>query len=259
MALPHFFLEQQVIADENHDVFSLRLSEDDRNHAKVLRLKPGEHLAVVDAALDYFECAVVSLDQGDLTVRIAQRLEQPIRPRVVLAQGLAKGDKMDVIFRHATELGIVGFIPLLTSRSIVKLDENKIEKRMQRWGAIIKSAAMQSGQAQLPELSTPVGLADLAPICSGATAVVICWEEAPLSQTLSQALGAALSAQSMPPEDARIVVVIGPEGGLTTQEVTQLCSYNKYSYLVSLGPSVLRTETAGIVAPALVLYELERI
>ena len=118
MSLHHFFLDDQVIAEETQAEFALRLAADDRKHAKVLRLEAGEHISVVDAARDYFECEIVSADSGDIVVRIAQRLEAPAdEPNVILVQGLAKGDKMDDIVRHATEIGIAGFVPLSCSRS----------------------------------------------------------------------------------------------------------------------------------------------
>ena len=107
--------------------------QNDSKHARALRLKPGEHIAVLDAAQDYFECCVESFDKQSLKVRIAQHLDAPNRPTVVLAQGLAKGDKMDTIIRHATELGVSAFIPLECQRSIVKLDKKKVATRLQRW------------------------------------------------------------------------------------------------------------------------------
>ena len=163
MSLHHFFLDDQVIAEETQAEFALRLAADDRKHAKVLRLGAGEHISVVDAARDYFECEVVSADSGDIVVRIAQRLEAPAdEPNVILIQGLAKGDKMDDIVRHATEIGIAGFVPLSCSRSVVKLDEKRKASKTQRWRAIAKSAAMQSGRLSVPEVCDPMTVSQAA-------------------------------------------------------------------------------------------------
>ena len=93
MSLQHFYLHDQVLADEGALTFPLRLSPDDAKHARVLRLAPGEHIAVVDAAQDYFECEIAAFDDA-VPVRIAQRLDDEERPLVMLVQGLAKGDKM---------------------------------------------------------------------------------------------------------------------------------------------------------------------
>ncbi|MEG1830244.1 MAG: RsmE family RNA methyltransferase [Raoultibacter sp.] len=257
MSLPHFFLENQVLAAETAEHFGVRLSPDDAQHARVLRLGPGEHIALIDAAQDYFECEVITCDAGGLVVRIAGRLEAAAAgPTVVLVQGLAKGDKMETVIRHATELGVSGFVPLVCQRSIVKLDAKKAAAKTERWRAIAKSAAMQSGQTALPEVSEPQTIEEVCQLLSGATAVLICWEQAPRVARLHAALESALGSTTTLAADARVAVVVGPEGGLAPAEVDCLLACNPRAALVSLGPSILRTETAGIVAPALVLYEL---
>lgn len=258
MSLPHFFLEEQVIAGEGAAEFPLRLTAGDLKHVRALRLAPGEHVAVVDAARDYFECEVTGFDGQVPLVRIAQHLDAPERPVVLLVQGLAKGDKMDTVIRHATELGVAGFLPLACERSVVKLDAKKGAAKTERWRAVAKSAAMQSGQVGVPEIAEPADLPHVCEALAQATAVLVCWEEAPGTARLEEALSSGLAAVGMPPEDARVAVVVGPEGGLSQREVDALLACNPRSALVSLGPSILRTETAGIVAPALVLHELSR-
>lgn len=257
MALPHFFLTDQIIAEEPNEVFALRLASDDLKHARVLRLTPGEHIAVIDSTQDYFECEIVSFDRDNVVVKRACHIEDEGNlPRVVLVQGIAKGEKMDLIIRHATELGVQGFVPFACERSIVKLDQKKAAARVNRWSTIAKSAAMQSAQRAIPEVSQPHSLVELAEFLKNATAVLVCWEEAPQTATLSHALTQSFEQCGITqPSDARIAVVVGPEGGLTQKEVDALLACNPRSYLVSLGSSILRTETAGIVAPALVLYE----
>ncbi|MEG0302391.1 RsmE family RNA methyltransferase [Gordonibacter sp.] len=257
MSLPHFYLENQVVAAEETAVFPLRLAPDDAKHARVLRLAVGEHVAVVDAAQDYFECEIVSVGDEVPLVRIAQRLEVP-HPgaTVLLVQGLAKGDKMEAVIRHATELGVAGFLPLACERSIVKLDAKKAAAKTQRWQAIAKSAAMQSGQCEIPEVCAPSTLDQACTALSHATAILVCWEEAPGTARLSSALWSGIERCRVSAHEARIAVVVGPEGGLTEREVDAFLECNERASLVSLGPSILRTETAGIVASALALYEL---
>lgn len=256
MALPRYFLEQQVLGQESEVVFALRLEEDDFRHARAQRLEAGEHIAVIDAAKDYFECEIVEFDQGLLRVRIAGKKDLDIlRPSLMLVQGLAKGEKMDTIIRHATELGVGAFVPFVCERSIVKLDEKKTAARMKRWQGIAKSAAMQSGQASIPEISEPLDLAGVCSLVKTAAAVLVCWEEE-TETGLREGLRRALEIQGIADEDARVAIVVGPEGGLAPHEVEALLSCSKFASSVSLGSSILRTETAGIVAPALVLYEL---
>lgn len=257
MSLPHFYLQDQVIADQLNQDFVLRLARDDAKHARVLRLAPGEHIAVVDAVQDYFECEIVDFSDDLPLVRIAGHLSgAENRPSVVLVMGLAKGDKVDEVIRHATELGVSAFIPYAAERSIVKLDRKKAASRTERWRAIAKSAAMQSGQPFIPEVSEPLSLAQVCDALKETTAVLVAWEEAPGTQLIADALEKALAAQFCPAEDARVAVVVGPEGGLTQHEVDTLCESARFGFPVTLGESILRAETAGIIAPALVLYEL---
>ena len=255
MSLPRFFLDEQVIAQEADSEFTLRLAQDDLKHFKVLRLQPGEHIAVIDAASDYFECQITSVG-AEVMVRIAQHESAPRnRPQVMLVQGLCKGDKMDDVIRHATELGVSAFLPLICERSVVKLDEKKTASRVQRWRSIAKSAAMQSGQPAIPQILEPMKVsraADALPDCS---AVLVCWEEERML-CLHDAITQALEQARIEAQDARIAVVVGPEGGLSEAEVECLRASNAHSFAITLGESILRTETAGIVAPALVLYEL---
>ena len=255
MSLQRFFLEDQVLSQVDAPEFTLRLGSDDLKHARVVRLKPGEHIAVIDAASDYFECEIVSFD-GDLAVRIAQRSGAVVRDAtVVLLQGLSKGDKMDEVVRHATELGVAAFAPLLCERSIVKLDEKKTATRLARWRSIAKSASMQSGRTFVPDVSSPMGIPDAANFLREATCVLICWEESS-GGSIGAALSRALAASGTMPCDARVAVAVGPEGGFSSHEVDRLLSCNPRAYSVSLGHTILRTETAGVVAPALALYEL---
>ncbi len=259
MSLPHFFLEDQVLAHEGESEFPLRLSRDDAKHARVLRLAPGEHIAVVDASRDYFECEIVDFSDDIPVVRIAAALDGNAEdPTVILVQGLPKGDKLEMVIRHATELGVSGFVPMKCARSIVKLDDKKAKSKVERWSAIAKSAAMQSGRSFVPEVSRPLSLAEVCELISQATAVLICWEEAPQTANLAEALRSGLVSCGVEKSvaDARVAVVVGPEGGLTQEEVDALLACNPRAALVSLGPSILRTETAGLIAPALALYEL---
>ena len=257
MSLQRFFLESQVIAAEAHEEFPLSLSPDDEKHFRVLRLAPGEHIAVVDAASDYFECEIRGFDGATPIVAISQHLGAPeARARVTLVQGMAKGEKMDAVIRHATELGTSAFRPLLCERSIVKLDAKKTATRMKRWDAIAKSAAMQSGQPRIPRVFEPARVDATCAELADATAVLVCWEEAPETACLATALQRALAETGCDASCADVAVVVGPEGGLSAREVDALLACNPRSALVSLGASILRTETAGIVAPALALYEL---
>lgn len=251
MSLPRFFLDEQVLSEEVEEVFPLWLSDDDLRHAKVLRLGPGEHVAVVDGSSDYFECEVVSLGDA-MAVRIAGRGEAGVEaPSIAVYQALAKGDKVDSVVRHATEVGATSFVPFSASRSVVRLDGPKARKRRERWQAVAKSAAMQSGRRLVPEVRPVASFADACAGLSAFDCVVVFWEEADRSQSLEEALSCVRGMA-----EPNVAVVVGPEGGLAEGEVEALLASNPHAALATLGPSILRTETAGIVGCALVSYEL---
>lgn len=255
MSLPRFFLEEQVLSDEIGEAFLLRLSDDDIKHVSVLRLKADEHIAVIDAHGDYFECAIVGYEGKLPIVSISAHADNDeARPYVVLAQGLAKADRFELVIRHATELGVSAFIPFASKRCVVKIAASKEQSKRERWQAILKSAAMQSGQRSIPSMLPIMDTSKLAVWAKDAKCILICWEEADFTQTLRDALSNTDPVSFT--EDAPLLIVIGPEGGLEREEIDALLALNESSHVISLGSSILRTETAGIVAPALALYEL---
>lgn len=256
MSLAQFFLDDQRLEECDDGNTVITLSDEDRNHLRALRLKPGEHIALIDASEVYFECEILSFTNDGLEIRIAQRQDvSTLRPHIMLIQGVSKGEKMDIVFRQATELGVEEFVPLCTDRSIVKLDSRKIEMRMKRWETIVKNAAMQSAQPRIPKVHRPVSIKELPELLENISALIICWEDE-CKSSLADFLETCLDDRGSKAHDTGIAIVVGPEGGLSQDEVKSLLDMHSCSSTVSLGPSILRTETAGIVAPALVLYEL---
>ncbi len=257
MSLHRFFLPEQIIADIEDEVFPLMLADDDVEHARVLRLKRGERIAIVDAARDYFIVEVVQIHDGQLDVRIAsgEELDNVSALKLTLIQGLPKKDKFEHVIRQATEVGVSEFIPLDAERSIVKLDAKRSQAKLERWQRIAKSAAMQSGQDRIPHVWQPTRATDgaFAERFAAFDAVIVCWEEAPASATLHQALS-TLSLRDAPD----VACVIGPEGGFSEGEIRCFETMNPHVRVITLGRSILRTETAAVVSPALIRYELDR-
>ncbi len=259
MSLPRFFLSQQVLSTISSSDFILELETEDVKHARVLRLLPKEHIAVIDASLDYFECEIISFDNEGMRVAISKHTSYKAPSyAVTLVQGLPKGDKFDLILRHATELGVSAFIPFECERSVVKLDAKKAEKRKQRWESIVKSAAMQCGSASIPSIENLSTVSQVISLLESYDAVLILWEEAPETCYIKQALSDVMTKikEDNFHKPYQIAVVVGPEGGLSQTEVDIFRQKLSSASLVSLGSTILRTETAGIVGPALVLYEL---
>lgn len=256
MALQTFFLEDQVVSDQTAEAFPLRLSADDLRHFKVLRLRAGEHVAVVDASQDYFECEVTDAGAPFPLVRVSTRLDvPPSRGETVLFQGIPKGDKMESVVRHGTELGLAGFVPVAFGRCVSRLDAAKGAKKRERWQAIAKSAAMQSGRVSVPEVSLPLSVDEATALLAGFDRVVVFWEEVEASSG-ARSVKAALEADEGAEPPQRVAVVVGPEGGIAPAEIDLLVGSGANVRLASLGKSILRTETAGIVGSALVIYEL---
>lgn len=258
MSTPLFHAERQVLAREHRPAFPLDLRGDDLARAQREGLRAGERIAVVDAARDYFACEVVSFRDGRLSVRFAQREASSLaaKPSVVLAQGLVEDAKMCSILCFGAEIGVAGFLPFACGRCGAGLGLDEAGALLEGWQSAAADAALHAGLPCAPKVHEPVDVEGACAALSGAAAVLVCWEEAPESARLRDALGELLPGGAGDCAETPLAVVVGPEGGLSQEEVEAFLSCNPRSSLVSLGPSVLRVETAAVVAPALVLYSL---
>lgn len=251
MSIPRFFLEGEL---PEGDIVTLPFSEDELHHLNVRRIKEGEHIAAVAAGGNCWEVEIVSLDEQEATGRCICDMPLKKLPNLTLVQGISKGDRMGQTIRQTTELGISRIIPFLSARTIVRLAVDERGRKGDRWRRIALSAAKQSGRTILPIVDDPTGLEDICKELAKYDRVVIAWEEAdkrsdgtPLSVT------DALEGCDI---DSHVALVIGPEGGLTAEEVMAIKSLGDFVKIISLGELILRTETAGTVASALCLYEL---
>ncbi|MBA4370858.1 MAG: 16S rRNA (uracil(1498)-N(3))-methyltransferase [Coriobacteriaceae bacterium] len=243
MSRHRFFLT--AAAADGHP---LPLTERDLHHARdVLRLRAGDEIVVVEPGGLGF---VVRLDEVGDEVRgeVMDELPRHEGPRVWLVQGVAKGERTDLAVRMAVEAGVSGVVPVLTERSIVRFDAEKRRERGDRWRRIALEAAKQSQRDIVPQVSDPILLGDIAEVLPDGCGVVVPWEEAS-GRGVREALR-DLNAGT----DTPVAVVIGPEGGLSFREVDRL--EQEGAVTCTLGETILRTETAGLVACALVLYEL---
>jgi len=228
-----------LIAGRRHTI-----DGDAANHiARVLRLRQGDPLTLFDGrggeyAARVEECCkgavIVSVDEPSPVAR-----ESPLP--IVLAQGISRGERMDWVVQKATELGVTRIVPVLTERSVVKLDAKQAERKRLHWQAIAVAACEQSGRDRIPGVDAPLTMAEFpGKADSGATRVL-------LSPTGS------LRVADLPRAEAGIVVLIGPEGGLTDAE--QRAALAAGFVAVRLGPRVLRTETAALAALTLLQYQ----
>lgn len=224
--------------------------------ARVLRLRPGERLIVLDGSGSEIEVQLESVDPAQVRAvvvgRRASRAEA--RARITLCQAVLKGDHFEWVLQKGTELGIVEFVPLLCERSIVR-DPEAVAKKRARWEAILQEAAEQSHRGRRPVLRPPLSFGDACVELGRAGGLkLIPWEEE-AQTSLRAVLRAAMPAGSpIQADDAAIHLVIGPEGGFSREEIDLAREHGLVP--VTLGPRILRAETAGLVAAAAILYEL---
>lgn len=223
----------------------------------VLHLQAGEQVILLDNSGDEIPATVASASKSAVEVQLLDRRagksESPVR--IILCQGLLKSARFEWVLEKGTELGVSVFSPILCRRSMTGL-EYAGSAKMQRWQRIITEAAEQSGRTRLPKLLPIRTLKDaLANIPPGALALMP-WEEEH-ALTLRDALRSPPDRQ-LPAQRRQITAVlfIGPEGGLTEEEVRQAQQLG--AQIVSLGPRILRAETAALAAVASVMYELEQ-
>jgi 16S rRNA (uracil1498-N3)-methyltransferase len=243
-----FFLTAPLPAETGQ---RLPLSPADVHHAvRVLRVSVGEQLELVDPSGCVTLADVMSADEaGVVASAIAPvELSDQALPRVTLFQGVAKGDKMDGIVRQAVEVGAEAVVTVVTSRTIVRLDADKRAARGERWQRIAKSAAEQAKRSSVPTVSPPVSFAEALKLLASYDRVVVLWED-----SRGIGLAEALADRRAQP-GAHIALVVGPEGGLSAEEVDALVKLG--ACVASLGPTVLRTETAAVVSVALAIGAL---
>jgi 16S rRNA (uracil1498-N3)-methyltransferase len=215
------------------------------NHiTRVLRLRVADTVTLFNGTNQEYDASIEAFHKNSVVVSIREERsrdrESPLK--LTLAQGISRGERMDWILQKATELGASRIVPVFTERSVVRLDAKQAEKKSQHWRGITISACEQCGRNRLPELDSPLELHEfLAAKADGETRLL-------LSPTADLTLDDL--AATAPPNTASalgaIVVLIGPEGGLTDLEVDNALRAGFRS--IRIGPRVLRTETAAITA-----------
>jgi 16S rRNA (uracil1498-N3)-methyltransferase len=217
------------------------LNEDAFGHiVRVLRLKNGDDITLFNGIAEqvgYFEYQAtlinVSKKTADVEITAKTLVENESPLNIHLAQGISRGDRMDFTLQKSVELGVNTITPIFTERCGVKLSGERLEKKHQQWQKIVISACEQSGRCAVPIVATPIYLADW-----------LAQETAALKLNLHPK--AEHSIMNLPIENQRVRLLIGPEGGLSDDEIANA---NKAGFHdVLLGPRVLRTETAALTA-----------
>lgn len=255
MSNPVFFtapgtLDQQVPGS----AFVLEGTEA-RHAVTVKRLAVGEAVDIADGAGKRLTGTVVAVAPGELTVECLDLLAEP-QPaiRLVLVQALAKGDRDELAAETATELGIDAVIPWQAERSIVRWKAERAAKAHAKWQSVVTAAAKQARRAWIPEVRAAVDGAGLQAAVAAADLAVVLHEDAvrPLRQVLEAWLDSAAEGEAGPGGDdgpREVLLIVGPEGGISPREVTRLCDAGAVTAL--LGHHVLRSSTAGPAATVL--------
>ncbi|TYK48159.1 16S rRNA (uracil(1498)-N(3))-methyltransferase [Actinomadura decatromicini] len=212
-----------------------------RHAATVRRLRPGERVDLTDGAGLLAECVVAAADRASLTLDVlARRREPEPAPRITVVQALPKGDRGELAVEAMTEAGVDGIVPWAASRCVTQWRPERREKALARWRNAAREAGKQARRSRLPDVAGLASTDDVAGRIAAASLALVLHEEA----------DAPLSAAE-PPATGEIVVVVGPEGGITDAELDALAAAGGRP--TRLGPTILRTSTAGVAAVALLL------
>jgi 16S rRNA (uracil1498-N3)-methyltransferase len=239
---PVFFADR---AELQRDVILLCGAEG-RHAAAVRRLRPGERADVGDGAGLVAEC-VVAANSGrglELAVRARRAVPRP-DPLITVVQAIPKGDRGELAVEEMTEVGVDRIVPWAAARCVPVWRAERGARSLDRWRVTAREAAKQSRRAWIPEVTEPASAADVAQVITKAACAIV------LEPGAAQSLG-----QLRPPESGDLVVIVGPEGGITDEENTAFRTAGATPR--SLGPTVLRTSTAGTVAAAVLLSRSSR-
>ena len=204
--------------------------------SRVLRLRAGAPLMVFDGTGGEYRAEITQVTDAGVRARLGEFAPgTPDSPlKITLVQGVSRSERMDWTLQKATELGVAMITPVLAARSVVRLDEKQAAKKQEHWRSIVVGACEQSGRTRVPVVNTPVPLRDY----------LANSRREGMRLVLSPSGPASLAGLSSIPH--RVELLIGPEGGLDDEELT---AAQKANYMpVRLGPRVLRTETAAVVA-----------
>ena len=236
--MTRFFASQEEISGER-----ILLTGENAQHAKVLRLKPGETVLVCDGVGQECLCQIFSTDPWELRVteRRASQSEAAVRVSVYMA--FPKADKLEHVIQKATELGAYEIVAFPSARCVSRPDEKSLKKKLERWQKIAASAAEQSGRGRIPQVITLKSFSEaLSRACQAEKALMFYEHEEAL--TLKTALTGTYRTVSL---------LTGPEGGLEEGEVTQ--ARDAGMQVCTLGKRILRCETAPLCALSAVMYD----
>lgn len=238
---PRFFITPEKIF---HNKFVIEDPQDIKKIRKVLRLKEGAIIQLLNNQGQIFTAEIEKLKQSGITgiIRQTDQIQPKERPHIILAQSLTRAGKLGDIIRMNTEIGVEEFVPFESDYSVFKLDKFKASK-LERWQKIAKSAAQQSERRKVPTIHNPISFEEMLKIDADHK-LLLHSREIQDSVSLSETKKVIKNSE-------RTLVAIGPEGGFSPEEVKQ-SQANEFQ-VIYLDMPILRTETAGIVVSSILL------
>lgn len=235
--MPRFFVPHA--GGEAFEIFG----EDARHIIKSLRMHAGEIITVSNGSGMDFGCSITGFAENTVSVKVLYSQPSQVEPDicVTLYQGLPKGDKMELIIQKTVELGITRIVPVLTSRCVSRPDNKSAAKKQERWQKIAEEAAKQSGRGIIPQVSSIAGFTDAVRMQGEEARKIVFYEGG--GETLRSALE---------PRCKELALFIGPEGGWDKMEIQRLEEVG--CRRATLGPRILRTETAPIAALSAIMF-----
>ncbi|HTU31697.1 MAG TPA: 16S rRNA (uracil(1498)-N(3))-methyltransferase [Solirubrobacteraceae bacterium] len=239
MRLTRVHVSEPLAAGRRHTI-----EGDAANHiTRVLRLEPGAPLTVFDGRGGEYSARIETLRKNAVIIEVQARSPSSRESSLslTLAQGVSRGERMDWVVQKATELGVTAVVPVLTERTVVKLDARQSERKLAHWQGIAVAACEQSGRDKIPDIVAPLSLSDFLRAIDPQTTRLL------LSPTGTQRV------TDLKAPERKLVVLIGPEGGLA--ETEQRAAIGAGFLAVKMGPRILRTETAAVAALTLLQHQ----
>ena len=233
MSATRLFSSQPLLENSN----LLLDAAQSRYLSRSLRARPGDEIVMFDGAGGELRATIATIDKSGVLVTTGERqassIESPLA--IHLVQGISRGDRMDTVVQKATELGVTYITPVITNYSVVRLDEQRAQKRQAHWQKIAQSSCEQCGRNTVPIVAQPIPLLNW-------------FGDTPADETTRLMLrpGATTSLSAAKLAGASVTLMIGPEGGFSDTEYANgsACGFQH----VTLGPRILRTETAAVAA-----------
>ena len=248
--MPKFFIKNNQIENNNICI----IGEDVKHIEKVLRLNINDEINVCNTEKqENYKTKIMAMDKDKIICKIEDIIRSVAESNVEITvfQGLPKSEKMELIIQKCVELGAKGIVPVEMERSIVKYTEKDKLKKIERWQKISESAAKQCGRDYVPQINNIININLVSNLIDKYDTLLVAYENEQ-NNTLK---GELAKLKNLDKKNLRVGVLIGPEGGLSQEEIDILME--KGSKIITLGKRILRTETVAMIMTGIIMYELE--